>query len=401
MNKEYLTEFRYSAKALENSKVYFSTPISGIYGEVGVNTFRNAIDAHYLPHFSEYVAPPSIDIVRPWFKKIRYPEAVPAKGTLKKSLLPSRWKLLMAQIIYKEATKGGSSKAPTGSKTGHSKKRKVSSSAMDTNPSQPLVSTPVDTGIHKDDLQATGGPTSLGVTSEKKPTLNSVVSASGNDALAVSTTKADPGNSAPSDFVPQQQVEEEVADSPEDDPVIVVDDSDEDEKDEIYPTLGLPKFKSLPTKSSFSSLKSIKWNFKKSKAEVEAALLKSQPSFPNLEQLNTLLVKSLKTEFSNILYAHDFSSSLPTELKDLPSKFNELNKKVKGLKKQVHELEIELLGDLKEIPTKLKDFTKIVASVQAKLKTLDALPDHSVPLVGQTDTKPTEGEKNTNQATIS
>ncbi|GKC70914.1 hypothetical protein Tco_1116797 [Tanacetum coccineum] len=66
--------------------------------------------------------------------------------------------------------------------------------------------------------------------------------------------------------------------------------------------------------------------------------------------------------------------SLPTELKDLPSKFNELTEEVKGLKKQVHELEIELPGDLKEIPTKLEDFTKTVASVQAKLKTLDALP---------------------------
>ncbi|GKE85613.1 hypothetical protein Tco_1559355, partial [Tanacetum coccineum] len=67
-----------------------------------------------------------------------------------------------------------------------------------------------------------------------------------------------------------------------------------------------------------------------------------------------------------------------------------------------------------------------VASVQAKLKTLDALPgllsnvtkalnkfaqvldsalskagDQSVPLAGQADTMPAEEEKNTNQATIS
>ncbi|GKF37820.1 hypothetical protein Tco_0114578, partial [Tanacetum coccineum] len=34
-------------------------------------------------------------------------------------------------VSSKEATKGGSSKAPTGSKTGHSKKRKESNSAMD------------------------------------------------------------------------------------------------------------------------------------------------------------------------------------------------------------------------------------------------------------------------------
>ncbi|GKC06780.1 hypothetical protein Tco_0998390 [Tanacetum coccineum] len=43
MYKEYLSEFWYSAKALENSKVSFSIPTGGIFGEVGVNTFRNAI----------------------------------------------------------------------------------------------------------------------------------------------------------------------------------------------------------------------------------------------------------------------------------------------------------------------------------------------------------------------
>nr|GEU49945.1 hypothetical protein [Tanacetum cinerariifolium] len=88
MYKEYLAEFWYSAKALENSKVSFSIPTGGIYEEVAVNTFRNSIGAHYLPHSSEYVAPPSIDTVRPWVETIRYTEIVPAKGTLKKSLLP-------------------------------------------------------------------------------------------------------------------------------------------------------------------------------------------------------------------------------------------------------------------------------------------------------------------------
>ncbi|GKD36070.1 hypothetical protein Tco_1251579, partial [Tanacetum coccineum] len=190
------------------------------------------------------------------------------------------------------------------------------------------------------------------------------------------------------------------------------------------------------------------------KNKAEAVLLKAQPLFLNVEQLNELLVKSLQTEFSKILSSHDFSSSLPTELKDLPSKFNELTEEIKGLKTQVHELEIELPKELKEIPTKLEDFTKTatsltsqvaemktlqwelpeaflslpekVESAQAKLKTLDALPslllnvikalnkfaevleststkvkDQSVPSAGQADTMPAKGEKDTNQATIS
>ncbi|GJW36181.1 hypothetical protein Tco_0059101 [Tanacetum coccineum] len=379
MYKEYLDEFWYSTKALENSKVSFSIHTGGIYGEVRINTFRNAIGAHYLPHSSEYVAPSSIDVVRQWFPNIGYTEEVFAKGTLRKSLFPPRWRLLMAQIIQclggktrgfdqitnkdaiimyslanginiyyanifweniiiklkkkqrekvvpytrflsllimhkmkkeygyidvtlyptqvfsvnnltlkpnqleeppftyymlaicfaakpvvfkapklssnaervskginpgakprhkkhstslkqpsvssKEATKGGSFKAPTGSKTGHYKKRKESSLAIDSNLSQPSVSTPVDTEMHKEGQQATGGLPSLGVTSEERanPQLSSGMSAfnlnkpiflasfiihsesaSGYDASADSTAKADPGLSAPNDSIPQQ-----------------------------------------------------------------------------------------------------------------------------------------------------------------------------------------------------
>ncbi|GKA61033.1 hypothetical protein Tco_0760440 [Tanacetum coccineum] len=293
-------------------------------------------------------------------------------------------------------------------------------------------------------------------------------SASGCDASADSIAEADPRLSAPNDSIPQQQgmdegtkntsyyhifaVEEEEAsstikledlaklvsnvepsfkdlDSPEDDHVIVVDDSDEDKEDESQKH---------------------KLELEKNKAEV--ALLKSQTSFPNVEQLNELLVKSLKSKFSKILSTHDFSSSLPTKLKDLPSKFNDLTKEVKGLKNQIHNLEIEPPGDLKEIPPKLEDLTKTVTSltsqvaklktlqwelpteflavplqvkmVQAKLNTLDALSSilkkvtnalnqfaqaitskktrgDSVPSAGQAGTQPAEGEKNTNQATIS
>ncbi|GJT25034.1 hypothetical protein Tco_0894971 [Tanacetum coccineum] len=96
MYKEYLAEFWYSAKALKNSKVSFSIPTGGIFREVGVNTFRNAIGAHYISHSSEYVAPPSIDVVRQWFPMIGYAEEVSAKETLRKSLIPPMWRLLMA-----------------------------------------------------------------------------------------------------------------------------------------------------------------------------------------------------------------------------------------------------------------------------------------------------------------
>ncbi|GKC79912.1 hypothetical protein Tco_1130686 [Tanacetum coccineum] len=367
-------------------------------------------------------------------------------------------------VSSKEATKGGSSKAPTGSEIGHFKRRKESSSAMDSNPIRPLVSTLVDTKMHKEDQQATGGPTSLGVTSEERanPQLSSGMSAlnlnkpnfsvsfiihpesaPGHDVLADFTAKADPGLPVPNDSIPPQQGMDEGTkntsydhifveasttihgdkeeassiikledltklvsqiqpsfkdlDSPEDDPVIIIDESDKDEPNAETEETLVPR-SSSPRSSQIQEL---------------------------TNQLNELMVKSLQTEFSKILSSHDFSSSLPTELKDFPSKFNELTKEIKGLKTQVYELEIELPKELKEIPTHLEDFTKTATSLTsqvAELKTLYLLlnvikalnkfvkvlesnstkaGDQSFPSAGQADIMLAEGEKDTNQATIS
>nr|GEY10766.1 hypothetical protein [Tanacetum cinerariifolium] len=514
MYKEYLAKFRYSAKALKNSKVFFSLPTNGIYGQVRVNSFRNAIGVHYLPHSSEYVAPPSIDIVRPWFETIRekvvpytrflsllmmhkmkegygdgnitpYPTQVfsvnnwalkpnqpeeplftnhmlaicnAAEPVVFKAPKPSSntervlqgiklgaksghkkhsTSLKQPSVSSKEATKGRSSKAHTGSKTGHLKRKKESSSAMDSNPSQTLASTPVVAEMHKEDQQATGGPNSLGVTSKAR--LNPQLS-SGCDDSADSTAKANPRLCAPIDFIPQQQgletvltqptigkkassiarkVEEEESsrtikledleklvsnvqtsfkdlDSPKDDVVIIFDDSDEDEEDEVHTTknakikdTSVPK-SSSPRSSQIQELtnqvlilqsQKYKLELEKNKAKAKAALLKAQPSFPNMRQLNELLVKSLQTEFLKISFAHDFSNSLPTELKDLPFRFNELTEEVKGLKKQVHELEIKLPRYLKEILTKLEDFTKTVT------KNMNNQQSKPIPLIITTTTQ--------------
>nr|GFB38539.1 hypothetical protein [Tanacetum cinerariifolium] len=136
---------------------------------------------------------------------IGYEEEVLTKEILRKSLLPPRAKTRhkkpttsskQPSVSSKKATKGGSSKTPTGSKTGHSKRRKESSSAMDSNPSRPLVYTLVDIEMHKEDQQTTGGPTSLGATSEERanPQLSSDF-----------TVETDPGLSVPNDSIPPQQ----------------------------------------------------------------------------------------------------------------------------------------------------------------------------------------------------
>ncbi|GKE74206.1 hypothetical protein Tco_1536247, partial [Tanacetum coccineum] len=167
---------------------------------------------------------------------------------------------------------------------------------MESNPSQNSVCIPMVTEMHKEDQQVIGGPNSLGVTSEERadPQLSSRYGASAN-----STAEADPGKSVPSDFIPQQQdmnegtkntsydhlfagtdphvltdqtqsvskgletvlnqsTSDKVAsnidlDSPEDDLIIVVDDSDEDEeayKDGLYATLNIETEDASVPKSS-------------------------------------------------------------------------------------------------------------------------------------------------------
>ncbi|GJQ97549.1 retrovirus-related pol polyprotein from transposon TNT 1-94 [Tanacetum coccineum] len=65
--------------------------LGGIIGEIGNTTFRNAIGAHYS---DTYVDSPSLVVVRPWFAEIGYNREIGVKGTLKKSCLPPRWRLL-------------------------------------------------------------------------------------------------------------------------------------------------------------------------------------------------------------------------------------------------------------------------------------------------------------------
>ncbi|GJY63637.1 hypothetical protein Tco_0465097 [Tanacetum coccineum] len=247
---EYLVEFWYTAKNLEDSKIWVSTPTRGIRGEIGITTFRNALRAHYLPYSSQYVTPPSLVVVRPWFATIGYSREIRTKVTIKKSFLPPRWRLLIAQIIQclgsmpgaktgprrkyakhnpgskMEATKSQPpSKEAAHSPMSHSKRRKRFGTDKDKEPNQPLVSTPVDTELHKEDLQAAGDPTSLGVASKEgaHPHLSNGMSAynhnetvfsasttfhsesaSGYDALVDSTAKVNPVFYAPNDSIPQQ-----------------------------------------------------------------------------------------------------------------------------------------------------------------------------------------------------
>ncbi|GJS79267.1 hypothetical protein Tco_0729148 [Tanacetum coccineum] len=182
---------------------------------------------------------------------------------------------------------------------------------------------------------------------------------------------------------------------PQDEPIIVSDKSEQKEevakdKDIHASSHDVPKDTSIPHPPSLKL------------AQIQELKAQARPLYPDINQLTDLLVTSLKPEFSKLLASHNFSSCLPTEMKEFPSKFNELSSDVKELTKHVRDMEIELHGDLKEIPTKPETFTStisnltskvaelkniqwelpaefqalpvLVSSVQKKLKTLDSLP---------------------------
>nr|GEW31159.1 hypothetical protein [Tanacetum cinerariifolium] len=249
-------------------------------------------------------------------------------------------------------------------------------------------------------MSSTGGPTSLGVTSKEgaHPRLSSDKTKFVSDGLktVLATPKTGTKNAAKSSeeikledlakLVPNVKAYFKDLDSPEDDPIIVVDDSKEDEEEDknkeihsttndktkdisasIPPSLRSTQIQELTNQVLLLQSQKHTLETEKTKAEAKIARLKAQHPSPNVGQINELPIKSLIAKFSKILSAHDFYSSLPIELMELLSMFNELTDEVKALKTQVHGLKIKIPGDLKELPTK-------GASVQAKLKTLDALP---------------------------
>nr|GEV69053.1 hypothetical protein [Tanacetum cinerariifolium] len=469
MYQEYLAEFWSSAKALENSKVSFSIPKGGIYGEVGLNIFRNAIGVHYQPHSSEYVTPPSIDVVRKWFPMIRYEEDVLTKGTLRKSLLPPRWRLLMAQIIQCLEGKTGGFDQITNKDVimlyslangihidyakifwediilklkkkqrekivpytrflslliMHKMKEDCDHMLAICDLDKPVVFKAQKTSSRAKSVFQGAKPGAK--TRHKKPTTSSkqpFVSSKKETKvgplrhplvpkLAIPKGEknftADPGLSAPNDSIPSQQgMDEGTKNTSYDhisagtDPYVLVDQIKSISE-------GLETVITQPTTKKGASSTAIHGDKEEASSTIKLEDLTKlvsqiQPSFKDLDSpedgLFIIIDESDKDE-PNVKLKTLYS--LPTELKDLPSKFNELTKEIKGLKTQVHELEIKLPKELKEIPAKIEDFTMTatslrsqvaepktlqweileeflslparVESAQAKLKTLDALP---------------------------
>ncbi|GJV45676.1 hypothetical protein Tco_1430212 [Tanacetum coccineum] len=133
-------------------------------------------------------------------------------------------------------------------------------------------------------------------------------------------------------------------DSPPNEPIIIPDKSEEEEE-----------------VARDKDTKAISHDVPKDTSVLPPSSPKSTQIQELMAQLTELLVTSLKPNLSKLLASHNFTSCLPTELKELLSKITRLSGEIKELKKHVRDIEIELPEDLKEILTKLETFTSIIS----------------------------------------
>ncbi|GKC43591.1 hypothetical protein Tco_1061313 [Tanacetum coccineum] len=150
----------------------------------------------------------------------------------------------------------------------------------------------------------------------------------------------------------------------------------------------------------------------KAKSKVEFASMKAKPSYPDITQLTKLLIKELKK------HVRDMEIELPGDLKEIPTKLETFTSTISSLSSQVAELK----NIQWELPAEFLNLPSQVSSVQEKLKTLDSLPSllhkvtdtlnrfatmvenasgatsMNVPSAGKATASPAEGEKNTKDA---
>ncbi|GJY65966.1 hypothetical protein Tco_0468204 [Tanacetum coccineum] len=230
-----------------------------------------------------------------------------------------------SRLRRKQSSKHTSESATKASKSqsSYSKKETKSSSVMETSPSHPSPPTPV--GIDE---------------GTKNYSFAHILVGSNPSVLVKKTKSARDGL--------------KTAHTTSDEPITVSDESEEEEDAET----------DKDTEDTLEELKQAKV-----KAEAEVASMKSNPSYLNINQLTELLVTSLKLKLSKLLASYDFASYLPIELKELSSKITKLSGEIKELKQHVKDMEIELPGDLVEIPTKVETFT--ISSLSSQIAKLE------------------------------
>ncbi|GKC35942.1 hypothetical protein Tco_1048326 [Tanacetum coccineum] len=292
--------------------------------------------------------------------------------------------------------------------------KKKSGTTKDKNLNQPSASTHMVVELYKEALQATSGPASLGVTGEVRadPQLISVVSvsltepvfsaftiiqsksASRNDASADFIAEADPRKSAPKDLLSQQQE-------------MKLDDLSELVKDKGTEAIDLDNpEEDQPLMVLIDEDEEVHLEKEKAAAEAEAALLFAQPTFPNVQQLTKLVVNEINETLGDLKkYVEELEIEVATlkNIKlDFPARLLALPEQVSSFNVQFSRLKIldvipSLLNKLTEAPNM---FANAIESTSQKAGVAGVAIVAGVPSVGRANSHPAEGEKYTNQATI-
>ncbi|GJT81565.1 hypothetical protein Tco_1055907 [Tanacetum coccineum] len=286
---KYLAEFWYTAKTLEGSKIWVSTPTGGI---ISINIGKRLFLIHLFYLMPKYdieeltINPTQVFSVHNWTLKPNQHEEPPftihmkaicnldvpvdskaPKPSSQTKEVPQGKKLGAKSGLRRKQSSKHTSESKTEaskSKTGQLEKDTQSSLAMDKSPSHLSPPTPVVGERLKEAQQAAGGPTSLGATSEEgaHPQLNSDMSAfnsyltwsnpsdlvdktkSARDGLKTAHTESGSNKESRADDLSKKIKLEDLSeflkdtrsafftpDSLQDEPIIVIDESEEEEAD--------------------------------------------------------------------------------------------------------------------------------------------------------------------------
>ncbi|GKC92189.1 hypothetical protein Tco_1157631 [Tanacetum coccineum] len=257
----------------------------------------------------------------------------------------------------RNANKGGSSRAPTGSKTGHSQKIK--------SPAWPWTQTQAS-------LQFL--PLYPGISAPKDSISQQQGMDEGTKNYSFDHTLAGENKEFRADDISRKVKLEDLSDILKDtrsdfftpdslpyEPIIVLDESEEEED----------AAKDKDTEDTLSQKEELEQA--KAKAEAEVVSMKAKPSYPDINQLTKLLVAELK----NIQWKP------PTEFLSLPSQVSSVQEKLKTLD---------------SLPSLLHKVTDTLNWFSTMVDTASGATSMNVPSAGQATASPAEGEKNTTDA---
>nr|GEV29430.1 hypothetical protein [Tanacetum cinerariifolium] len=301
-------------------------------------------------------------------------------------------------------------------------KETKSSSPKDKSLSHPSPPTPLVGKMHKEAQQAAGGPTSLGATGEegahsqlssgmdegnKNYSFDHIFTRANHISLKVNLEDL-------SDILKDTRSTFFTPDSPPDEPIIILDESEEEDevtkdKDTAATSHDVPKHTSVLPPTALKSAK-----IQELMAQVH--LIESQKE--ELEQAKAKAKAKAKAERKK--HVRDMEIEPPRDLKEILTKLVTFTSTISSLPSQVAELK----NIQWELPTEVLNLPSQVSLVQEKLKTLDSLlsllykvtdtlnrfatmvenalgaTSMNVPLAGKAIASLAEGEKNTKDADI-